>query len=500
MHLKKLLDTLKFQTPDAQKLGVAIDYICTDTRKIDPSRKGLFVVMRGTQRDAHAFIPEILQKGVAAIVYETAPDAELMAQYAEKTVFVQVADTAETLGYVASAFYGHPSQTLKVVGVTGTNGKTTTATLLYKLFSRLGYFVGLISTVEYKIGQTSYPSTHTTPDALVLQGLFAEMLEAGCEYVFMEVSSHAAHQKRIAGTRFRGGIFTNMSHDHLDYHKTFAEYIAAKKLFFDALPKDAFALVNLDDKRGEVMLQNCAARRQKRYALRTLTDFHAQIVDNTLSGLVLRIGNEEVYTRLVGDFNAYNLLAVYGAACLSLETQPDAPTPAEILRILSNLEPVDGRFETVYSPDRAILGIVDYAHTPDALEKVLDTLQKIQNPDSQLITVVGCGGDRDKTKRPIMAKIACERSQKILLTSDNPRTEAPEQILADMWVGVGILDKNKTEQIVDRRAAIARAVELAKPGDIILVAGKGHEKYQEINHERSHFDDKEVLNDFFAAS
>src|SRR5678810_750640 len=374
---------------------------------------------------------------------------------------------------------------MKVVGVTGTNGKTTIATLLYKLFTSLGYTCGLLSTVENRIGEKILAATHTTPDAVSLNALLKQMAEDGCSHVFMENSSHAIHQHRSAGLKFAGGIFSNITHDHLDYHKTFDEYIRVKKSFFDNLPSTAFAISNADDKRGAVMLQNTIAKKYF-YSLRTMTDFKGKILENSLTGLLMTINDQEVHFRLIGEFNAYNLLAVYGAAvCLDENKQ-------KVLQALSNLTGAEGRFDYVVSPKERVIGIVDYAHTPDALLNVLATIKKLKQGHEQVITVVGCGGDRDKTKRPIMAEAACEHSDKVILTSDNPRTEDPAQIIKEMEQGVSVVSKRKCLSIVDRKEAIKTAISLAKAEDIILVAGKGHEKYQEIKGVRNHFDDKEV--------
>jgi UDP-N-acetylmuramoyl-L-alanyl-D-glutamate--2,6-diaminopimelate ligase len=386
---------------------------------------------------------------------------------------------------MACNFYEHPSKQVKLVGVTGTNGKTTVATLLYKLFRAMNQHVGLISTVENRIDDNVLESTHTTPDAISLNALLAEMRDSGCDYVFMEVSSHAADQERIAGLDFDAAVFTNITHDHLDYHGTFQNYIYAKKKFFDHLPAHAFALVNTDDKRGQVMLQNTAAKKYS-FSLKSMSDFKAKILENTMEGLLLEIDGKELHSRLVGDFNAYNLLAVYGAAVLLGEEKE------EILKHISNLTAAEGRFDYVRNALSDVAGIVDYAHTPDALEKVLLTLQKLRG-NGRIITVVGCGGDRDKTKRPLMAKIACNYSEMTLFTADNPRSESADAIIADMETGIPLSAKSKVLIIPDRRQAIKAACRLAQRGDIILVAGKGHEKYQEVNGVKNPFDDKEEL-------
>ncbi|MCB0636355.1 MAG: UDP-N-acetylmuramoyl-L-alanyl-D-glutamate--2,6-diaminopimelate ligase, partial [Lewinella sp.] len=407
------------------------------------------------------------------------------APLAEETgysTWIEVANSARALAQLAAAFYGHPSRELQLVGVTGTNGKTTVATLLYQLFMGLGYKTGLLSTVENRIGEQRLAATHTTPDAVQLNATLAAMREAGCDYAFMEVSSHALDQERVAGLQFAGGIFTNMSHDHLDYHGTFRAYIDAKKKLFDELPAGAFALVNIDDKRGDVMLQNTAAH-PYRYSLRTMADFRCRLLDNAISGLHLEMDGHEVFMRLIGGFNAYNLLAVYAAARL-LEQPAE-----EVLTVLSQVPGPEGRLSLVQDPQGAITAVVDYAHTPDALEKVLTTLRETKARAQRLITVVGCGGDRDRTKRPVMARIAAQLSEELILTSDNPRTEDPERILDEMEAGLDAPLKKHTLRITQRRAAIQTACRLARAGDVILVAGKGHEKYQEINGVRHPFDD-----------
>lgn len=462
---------------------VDIPELHTDSRTVTPG--SAFIAIRGTHSDGHEFIASAIDKKAAAIICE-----ELPANFAEGVIYVGVKNSAEALGIMAANFYRHPSEKLKLVGVTGTNGKTTIATILYKLFTGLGYTSGLISTVENRIGDRVIPSTHTTPDALQLNALLKEMVDAGCTYAFMEVSSHAIHQKRIAGVRFEGGIFSNITHDHLDYHKTFDEYIRVKKSFFDNLPASAFALSNADEKRGVVMLQNTGAKK-KYYALKTMADFKGKILENNLSGLVMNIDDVEVHFRLIGEFNAYNLLAVYGAAMLLGEDKQ------QILTILSRLQGAEGRFDYIRSANEGIMGIVDYAHTPDALENVLSTIVKLRKGGENIITVVGCGGDRDKTKRPVMAEVAVKHSDRVILTSDNPRSEDPGQIIRDMETGLNTAGKRKAISITDRREAIKTAINLALPGDIILVAGKGHEKYQEINGVKHDFDDKKVLKEIF---
>lgn len=453
-----------------------------DSRKI--AANTLFVAIKGTVSDGHLFIDKAIEQGANVIVCEHLP-----VNFSAKVTYVKVADAGKALGLIAANFYNQPSKKLKLVGVTGTNGKTTVATLLYKLFRELGYKVGLISTVENQINDQTIPSTHTTPDPIALNILLNDMLAAGCDYCFMEVSSHAVAQHRIEGLVFAGGIFTNISHDHLDFHKTFDNYIKAKKAFFDGLSRGAFALTNADDKNGMVMLQNTAANK-KTYGLKSLADFKAKIIENQFSGLHLDIDSQEVYFKLVGSFNASNLLAVYGTALLLDQDK------IKVLTVLSRLSGAEGRFDYIVSPNK-VIGIVDYAHTPDALENVLSTIDNIRSKTETVITVVGCGGDRDKTKRPLMAKAACDWSDKVILTSDNPRTENPETIIQDMQPGVSPVNQKKVLSITDRKEAIRTACHLAKPGDIILLAGKGHEKYQEINGVRNHFDDKELLKEFF---
>jgi len=454
-----------------------------DSRKITSG--SLFISVKGAAADGHLFIEKAIEAGAAVIVCEILP-----AHKKEEVVYVQVENSAEAAGYIAANFYGQLSEKMKVVGVSGTNGKTTIATLLYKLFTSLGFTCGMLSTVENRIGDKILPATHTTPDAITLNALLKRMFDNGCTHVFMENSSHAIHQHRSTGIKFAGAIFSNITHDHLDYHKTFDEYIRVKKSFFDSLPSDAFAISNADDKRGMVMLQNTNAKKYL-YSLRTMAEFKGKILDNSLTGLVMNVNETEVHFRLIGEFNAYNLLAVYGAAiCMGEDKQ-------EVLRCLSVLTGAEGRFDYMISPKERVIAIVDYAHTPDALLNVLATIKKLKKGIEQVITVVGCGGDRDKTKRPIMAEVACEHSDKVILTSDNPRTEDPAQIIKDMEQGVNVVTKRKCISIVDRREAIKTAISLAKTEDIILVAGKGHEKYQEIKGVKYHFDDKEVVREVF---
>ena len=456
-----------------------VEHLCLDSRSVQPN--SLFAAIVGTQSDGHTYISSAIQKGATAILCEVMPET-----IDDSVTYIRVENVALALGTIADNFYGNPSSQMRVIGVTGTNGKTTTATLLYNLFQKLGYSTGLISTIQYFINHQVYDSTHTTPDAIQLNRLLSEMVNEGCTYCFMEVSSHAMVQYRVSGIHFAGGIFTNITHDHLDFHGTFDNYIKAKKSFFDMLPASAFALVNVDDRNGRVMLQNTAAK-QYTYALKGVADFKAKILENSFTGLVLLVDGQEVHTHLIGEFNTYNLLAAYSAAMLLLDDK------IGILTQLSALNAAEGRFESLSNPQRTITGIVDYAHTPDALEKVLQTINQIRTKNEQLITIIGCGGNRDKTKRPIMAKVACELSDKVILTSDNPRFEDAEAIIADMKAGVGPQYSSKTIAITNRREAIKTACLLAKKGDIILVAGKGHEKYQEINGIRHHFDDKEEL-------
>ncbi len=443
----------------------------------------LFFALKGFEVDGHIYIDKAIDLGAKIVVCEVLPLA-----IHENVSYVQVKNSAKACGVIASNFYDNPSGQLKLIGITGTNGKSTCVHLLYRLFTDMGMKVGQISTIENCIAGIVIKSTHTTPNAIELQKLLAQMVEASCEYVFMEVSSHAIHQDRIAGAEFAGGLFTNISHDHLDYHDTFDEYIAVKKKFFDDMPKGAFALSNIDDKRGGVMLQNTKALKQT-FSLKTLADYKAKILENNLSGLVLSIDNEEVHCKLIGEFNAYNILSVYAIA-RSLDFDK-----IEVLQYLSNLTGAQGRFETIMSANDNIMGIVDYAHTPDALINVLATINKLRTGGETLHSVVGCGGDRDKTKRPLMAHVACEHSDKVIFTSDNPRTEKPEEILADMEAGVPVNLKKKYITITNRKEAIKTACGFAQEGDIILVAGKGHETYQEINGERFDFDDKKILKD-----
>lgn len=457
---------------------IAVRNIDFDSRKIGSD--DVFVAIRGSVSDGHDFIEKAINLGATAIVCNVFPDIIVTG-----ITYIQVKDTNKALAFLAANFYGNPSQSLKLTGITGTNGKTTIASLLYQLFKKAGYKSGLISTVKVMVDEVEHKATHTTPDSLTINKYLREMVDAGVDFCFMEVSSHGIHQKRTEGLLFAGGVFTNLSHDHLDYHDTFAEYRDVKKLFFDHLPRQAFALTNLDDKNGLVMLQNTIAKKLT-YALKSYADYRAQILENQLSGLLLKINESEVWVRLIGTFNAYNLLAIYGTAVnLGLEE-------LEVLRLLSELESVSGRFQFIVS-DQKITAIVDYAHTPDALENVLKTINDIRTKNEQLITVVGCGGDRDKTKRPIMADIASNLSDKVILTSDNPRGEDSQDIISEMEKGVQPQNYKKTVSVVDRKQAIKMACQLAGPNDIILIAGKGHETYQEIKGVRYDFDDMAIV-------
>lgn len=481
-----LLSDVLYQTAIRSVAGstaVEVKDVQTDSRQITPG--AVFIAVKGVAADGHQFIEKAISNGASAIVCE-----ELPAVRQETVVYVQVENSAAAAGYMAHHFFGKPSEKIKLVGVTGTNGKTTIATLLYKLFTRLGYTCGLISTVENRIAGQVLPATHTTPDAVSLNRLLHQMVEQGCTHVFMETSSHALHQHRVTGLQYTGGIFSNITHDHLDYHKTFDEYIRVKKSFFDTLPAGAFAISNADDKRGTVMLQNTAARKYY-YSLKTVAEFKGKILDNSLEGLQMLVNETEVHFRLIGEFNAYNLLAVYGAAISLGENKQ------EVLTALSELSGAEGRFDYIISAKDRVIAIVDYAHTPDALLNVLATIRKLRKGFERVITVVGCGGDRDKTKRPVMAEAACEHSDKVVFTSDNPRSEDPAQIIRDMEEGLSAAARRKYISITDRKEAIKTAISLAKPEDIILVAGKGHEKYQEIKGVKNHFDDKEVVREMF---
>jgi UDP-N-acetylmuramoyl-L-alanyl-D-glutamate--2,6-diaminopimelate ligase len=480
-YLSDIIEGLAFTelqgSPD-----VEITAVVFDSRKVVPG--SLFVAIKGLLSDGHDYISQAINDGAVAIICEVLPP-----RVTGEVDFLMVADSSAALGIVSANFYDNPSAKLKLIGVTGTNGKTTIATMLYKLFRDLGFKSGLLSTVENKINDRVIAATHTTPDPVELNSLLSDMVEAGCDYCFMEVSSHAIAQHRIVGLNFSGGIFSNITHDHLDYHKTFDNYIKAKKAFFDNLPASAFALTNSDDKNGNVMLQNTKAHK-KTYALKSMADYKAKILENQFEGLLLQIDNEEVWFKMVGTFNAYNLLAVYATAMLLEQDK------SKILTSLSKLTGARGRFDYIISPNK-IIGIVDYAHSPDAVQNILSTIHDIRKGNEKVITVLGCGGDRDKTKRPIMAKTACEWSDKVILTADNPRSEDPIAIIRDMEEGVDPAFKRFTLTIPDRHEAIKTACMLAQPGDIVLVAGKGHEKYQEIKGVKHHFDDMEELTEQF---
>ncbi len=458
--------------------------ICFDSREVQEGF--LFIAQKGTNVDGHKFIKTAISKGAKYVVCEFIPEeVQELSQKNNEILFFVVKNSSKALGYIASEYYDNPSKKLKIVGITGTNGKTTTVTLLHNLFMLSGYKVGLVSTIVNKINNREIKATHTTPDAIELNKLFNQMVVEGCEFVFMEVSSHAIVQNRIAGVNFEGGIFSNITHDHLDFHKTFASYIKAKKAFFDNLSEKAFALTNVDDQNGMVMLQNTKAKKYT-YSLKTIADFHAIVLENDFEAQLLNIEGVELWTKLIGQFNAYNVLVIYSTAIL-LGLKKD-----EVLKVLSQLEPAQGRFDAV-STSKGTKAIIDYAHTPDALINVIKTINQIRQSNGRLITVVGCGGDRDKTKRPIMAKIAAENSDTLILTSDNPRTEEPEEILKDMQSGLDIITEKKSFTIVNRHDAIKLACQLANKEDVILVAGKGHETYQEVNGVRHHFDDKEEV-------
>ncbi|MCE3258566.1 MAG: UDP-N-acetylmuramoylalanyl-D-glutamate--2,6-diaminopimelate ligase [Bacteroidetes bacterium] len=477
----KLLSDILYKVKLEEIIGsthMAISSVTFDSRKV--RKDSLFVATTGTSVDGHSYIEKAVENGAIAIVCERMPE-----QKNDAVTYVKVTDSSLALGIMACNYHDNPSEKLKLVGVTGTNGKTTTVTLLFNLFKSLGHSVGLLSTVQNKINNVVIPSTHTTPDPLSLNELLNAMVEQGCEYAFMEVSSHATVQNRIAGLQFAGGVFSNITHDHLDYHKTFDEYIRAKKKFFDQLPNTAFALVNRDDKNGLIMTQNTRAQKYT-YGMKSVADFKCKIIENHLNGLLLNLDGVEVWVKLIGTFNAYNVLAVYAVATLLKEDKTN------ILTALSNLNSVEGRFQYIKSPN-GVIGIVDYAHTPDALKNVLETIKDIRTGNEQVITLVGCGGDRDSTKRPVMAAIACEYSTKVILTSDNPRSEDPEEILNQMQKGINPVDAKKTLRITDRREAIKTALSLSNSGDIVLVAGKGHEKYQEIKGVKHPFDDFEIL-------
>ncbi|HOW29924.1 MAG TPA: UDP-N-acetylmuramoyl-L-alanyl-D-glutamate--2,6-diaminopimelate ligase [Bacteroidales bacterium] len=478
--LSELIEKMKVLTIVGNS-RIMISSLSFDSRKIQAG--SLFVAVKGLHADGHQYIADVVKAGAVAVVCE-----EIPIQRIEGITYVQVSDSGYALGQAASAWFGFPSAKLKLVGITGTNGKTTTVTLLFNLFRKLGYHAGLLSTISNRIDDDVIASTHTTPDALQLNELLSVMVERGCEYCFMEVSSHAVVQNRIAGLTFAGGIFSNITHDHLDFHHTFDEYLKAKKRFFDELPPEAFALSNIDDRNGRVMLQNTKAQKST-YSISALADFKGRIIEAPLDGLHLEVDGIDVWCKLVGHFNAYNLLAVYSAAQLL------GAEKIQTLTILSTLGSVEGRFDYLKS-NSGTIAIVDYAHTPDALQNVLDTIKDLRTGNETLITVVGCGGDRDRTKRPVMARIASRMSDKVIITSDNPRSEEPEAIINEMMTGIEAEYSRKVLTITDRREAIRTACVLSNPGDVILVAGKGHEKYQEIKGVRHHFDDKEQLAEF----
>ena len=480
-YLSEIIEGLAF-TELQGSADTEITAVVFDSREVIPG--SLFVAVKGILADGHDFILQAIEDGAVAVICEFLP-----ARVTGEVDFLMVADSSVALGLVSANFYDNPSSKLKLVGITGTNGKTTIATLLYKLFRDLGYKCGLLSTVENQINGRVIQATHTTPDPVELNRLMHEMVEEGCDYCFMEVSSHAIAQHRISALQFSGGIFSNLTHDHLDYHKTFDIYLKTKKSFFDELPPDAFALTNIDDKNGNVMLQNTKAHK-KTYGLKTMADYKARILENQFEGLLLQIDNEEVWFKMVGTFNAYNLLAVYAAAMLLEQDK------AKILTSLSKLTGARGRFDYRIAPNK-VIGIVDYAHSPDAVQNILSTIHDIRKGNEKVITVIGCGGDRDKSKRSIMARTACEWSDKVILTADNPRSEDPAKIIKDMEEGVDPAFRRYTVSIADRRETIKTACLLARPGDIVLVAGKGHEKYQEINGVKTHFDDMEELTEQF---
>jgi len=480
--LKDILYKVNIQSVKGDT-SIDIKNLQIDSRKVTPGT--CFIALKGYSINGHDYIKDAIENGASAIICEILPE-----KMVDGITYVSVVNSSIAAGMMSHNFYAAPSLKLKVVGVTGTNGKTTIATLLFKLYTSLGYKCGLISTVQNQIGEQIISSTHTTPDAISLNGLLSQMVNEGCDYVFMECSSHAINQHRIAGIEFCAGVFSNITHDHLDYHKTFEEYIRVKKSWFDSLPKNAFAISNADDKRGLVMLQNTAAKKYF-YSLKTLADFKGKILENGLTGLHMTINELEVYFKLIGEFNAYNLLAVYGVAvCLGEDKN-------QVLQILSTLTGAEGRFDYVISEHENVVGIIDYAHTPDALLNVLVTIKNLRKGDKKIITVVGCGGNRDQTKRPIMAAVACQYSDKVILTSDNPRYEDPAEILKQMEAGVNVVSRKKSITISDRREAIKTAVSLSEKEDIVLVAGKGHEKYQEVNGVQYEFDDKQVLMEMF---
>ena len=482
MQLTQLLSSVNVVARKGVAADIDIAGLTADSRQAAPGM--LFVAVPGVSVDGHKYIPSAIALGAAAVVCERMPE-----ETEAGVAYIQVESSAEALGIMASEWYGNPSRKLRLIGVTGTNGKTTTATLFYEMARLLGHKAGLLSTVCNYVDSTPYPTDHTTPDPITINRLLASMVEAGCTYAAMEVSSHAAHQRRIAGLTFAGGIFTNLTRDHMDYHKTVEAYLQAKKMFFDGLPAEAFALTNADDKRGAVMLQNTRARRFT-YSIRSDADFRGRIVEQRLDGTLLSLNGREVETMFTGRFNACNLTAVYGAGVLAGWAEED------VLRCISRLVPVAGRFQAFHSP-RGVTAIVDYAHTPDALVNVLDTIREVVGRQGEIITVVGCGGNRDAGKRPIMAAESARRSDRLILTSDNPRFEEPEAIIAEMEAGLDDEARRKTLHITDRREAIRTAVALASPGSVILIAGKGHEDYQEIEGVKHHFDDREEVKKAF---
>ena len=484
MRLNDLLREIQYTRLILPKEEVSVSGVNIDSRLVEEG--GMFIAIRGTQADGHAYIPSAEEKGAKAIVCENMPEKQN-----PNVAYVVVPDAQAVAGRLATTFYGNPSQRLRLVGVTGTNGKTTIATLLYDLFREMGHKCGLLSTVCNYIDGEAYPSTHTTPDAISLNRLLAQMVEAGCEYAFMEVSSHALAQERVGGLEFAGAIFTNLTRDHMDFHETMENYLKAKKSFFDNLSRNAFAITNLDDKNGPVMIQNCRGD-IKNYSTRTICDYRARLVETHLDGMILEFNNREFSTMLTGRFNISNLLAIYGAA---VELGKD---PEEVLRVMSTLRPVSGRFETLHSAE-GISAIVDYAHTPDALKNVLGTINEVLRGKGNIITVVGAGGNRDKGKRPIMATEAVKGSNRVILTSDNPRFEEPQDIINDMLAGLSDEQKKNVISIVDRKEAIRTACALAQKGDVILVAGKGHEDYQDVKGVKHHFDDKEIIREIFNA-
>lgn len=473
-------------TETSGTMQVAISQIAFDSRQI--VQGSLFIAVKGTQTDGHRYINDVIKQGAVAIVCEEMPN-----DFNPSVTYIRVQNSAVATALIAANFYNNPSAKLHVVAVTGTNGKTTVATLLYRLFISMGYKAGLLSTVENRINEQIIPATHTTPDSISLNKLLADMVAAGCQYCFMEASSHAIHQDRVKGVLFKGAVFTNITRDHLDYHGTFDLYIKAKQKLFDELSSKSFALSNADDRNGRLMLQNTKAKKYF-YSLNTPVEFHAKLMENTFEGLLLQIEDTDVHTALCGEFNAYNLLAIYATARL-LDVSKE-----EALTALSKLKPAEGRFDYIISSNKRIVGIVDYAHTPDALEKVLQTIQMVRSPKQQLITVVGCGGDRDRGKRPMMAKVASEFSDRLILTSDNPRSEKPEEILNEMKPGILPHKQSNTLIISDRQEAIRAAVQFADVNDIILIAGKGHEKYQEIQGVKHSFDDKQILKETLTQS